>query len=181
MAYSVIIQEKVAAADVVSYNATAVCGSALENGNVVRFTAISGSSGYSEVFHSAQPTTGSLSGLWMAASPEVVNVTAADGTVYRGINQDPRNFINAANALVDVFKPQVGDIVLLSEDAFSGARSSNTHANSGADRFDLVWGTTQVGSSLSLKYLATDYITIGSGSAIGDTRLTAYRMLVLAN
>jgi hypothetical protein len=181
MAYSVLIQEKVAAVDVSSYNATAVCGSALENGNVVRFTAISGSTGYSEVFHSAQPTTGSLNALWMAATPEVVTLTSADGSAYRGLNQDPRNFINAANSLVDVFRPQPGDILLLSEDAFSGAKSTNTHANSAADGFDLVWGTTQVADSLSLKHLATTYISIGSGSAIGDARLTAYRMLVLAN
>lgn len=181
MAYSILIQEKTMATDVSSLNAVVVCGSALENGNVVRFTTISGSTGYSEVFHSAQPTTGSLAGLWMVATPEVVNLTTADGVAYRGINQDPRNFVNAANALVDVFKPQPGDIILLSEDAFSGAKSTNTHANSGADRFDLVWGTTQVASSLSLKWLATDYITVGSGSAIGDTRVLAYRMQVLAN
>ena len=180
MAYSILIQEKTMATDVSALNAVVVCGSALENGNVVRFTAISGSAGYSEVFHSAQPASGSLAGLWMAATPEVVVVTAG-GASYRGINQDPRNFINAAGDLVDVFKPQPGDILLLSEDAFSGAKSTNTHANSGADRFDLVWGTTQVASSLSLKWLATDYITIGSGSAIGDTRLVAYRMQVLAN
>jgi hypothetical protein len=180
MAYSILIQEKTMATDVSSLNAVVVCGSALENGNVVRFTTLSGSSGYGEVFHSAQPTTGSLAGLWMAATPEVVVLTAG-GASYRGLNQDPRNFINAANALVDVFKPQPGDILLLSEDAFSGAKSANTHANSAADGFDLVWGTTQVGGSLSLKWLATDYILIGSGSAIGDTRLVAYRMQVLAN
>jgi hypothetical protein len=180
MAYSVLIQEKTMATDVSALNAVVVCGSALENGNVVRFTTLSGSSGYGEVFHSAQPTTGSLAGVWMVATPEVVTVALGD-VKYRGINPDPRNFYNLAGDLVDVFKPQPGDIILLSEDAFSGAKSANTHANAGADRFDLVWGTTQVASSLSLKWLATDYILIGSGSAVGDARLTAYRMQVLAN
>lgn len=181
MAYSILVRNRVMATNVDSLNESVVSGSVLENGNVFRLIGISGSSGYNDVFYVAQPTTGSLNGLWMAATPEIVNVTAADGTVYRGLNQDPRNFINAAGAVVDAFKPQPGDIVTLSEDAFSGAKSTNTHANSGADRFDLVWGTTQVGDSLTLKYLTTDYISIGSGSAIGDHRVLAYRMLVLAN
>ena len=181
MAYSIFIPTRTMATNVDSLNASVVSGSNLENGNVFRLVGISGSTGYSEVFYVAQPTTGSLNGLWMAASPEVVVVTAADGTAYKGINQDPRNFINIAGSVVDAFKPQPGDIITLSEDAFSGAKSTNTHANAAADRFDLVWGTTQTGDALALKWLATDYISIGSGSAIGGTRVTAYRMLVLAN
>ena len=181
MAYSVIIPEQTQATDVSSLNRTVVCGSPLENGWVFRVDGYSASTGYSEVLHVSAPTTGSLNGLWMAYTPEIVVVAAADGTQYKGINQDPRNFRNEAGKLVDAFKPQPGDIILMSEDAFSGARSSNTHANAAVDGFDLVWGTTQTGTALSLIYRQTDYITIGSGSAIGDARLTAYRMEVLAN
>ncbi len=180
MAYSVIIPAKTMATDIASLNRSIVSGSALENGNVFRCHSISGSTGYSEVYYVAQATTGSLNGLWMAYSPEVVTVTSGTSK-FKGIDSDPRNFINAAGDVVDAFKPQPGDIILMSEDAFSGAKSTNTHANSGADRFDLVWATTSIPDSLTLKYIGTEYITIGSGSAVGDAKLLAYRMEVLQN
>ncbi len=179
MAYSVIIPEKIMATDIGSLNMSVVSGSNLENGNVFYPDAISGSTGYGEVMHVIAPSTGSLSGLWMAYSPEVV-VIQAGGANYKGINQDPRNFINYSGSIVDAFKPQPGDIVLMSVDAFSGARGSNTYASSYADNFDLAWGATG-SAGMTWQYLATDYITIGSGSSIGDTRLVAYRMRCLAN
>jgi hypothetical protein len=182
MAYSVVNRNKVMATNVDSLNATCVGGSNIENGWVFRLITISGSTGYNEVFYVGQPTAGSLNDLWMAVTPEVVVVQAADGTNYKGINQDPRNFINIAGSLIDAFKPQKGDIITLSADAFTGAKSTNTHANSAADAYDFVWGTTQIVDSLTLKWLSTDYFSIGSGSAIGgDQRATAYRMLVLNN
>lgn len=180
MAYSVIIPEKVMATDVGSLNQPVVSGSNLENGNVFRVVGVSGSTGYGEVMYVAQATTGSLNGLYMAYTPERV-VTQSGALNFPGLDPDPRNFINYAGSVVDAFKPQPGDIVLMSTDTFSGAKSTNTHANSGADRFDLVWGTDHVPNSLTFMYLATDYITIGSGSAIGDTRAVAYRMLCLSN
>ena len=179
MAYAIIVPEKTMATDLGSLNVSVVSGSALENGDVFTLHTISGSTGYSEVFYVVAPTAGSLSGLYMAYAPEVVTVLSGT-TKYKGIDQDPRNFRSAAGDVVDAFKPMVGDIILMSEDAFTGAKSTNTHANSG-EGMQLVWGTTQVASSLCFKYLATDYIVIGSGSAIGDTRVTAYRMLCIAN
>jgi len=180
MAYSVIVPEKIMANDVGSLNQAVVSGSNLENGNVFYLDQISGSSGYSEVFHAVAPSSGSLSGLWMAYTPEIV-VVQSGANNFKGIDQDPRNFINLSGSVVDAIKPQPGDVFLMSVDAFSGARSSNTYANAYADNFDLAWGTTQTGAALSFQYLATDYITIGSGSSIGDTRLVAYRVRCLAN
>ena len=112
MAYGVIVPEKIMATDIGSLNATFVSGSNIENGMLLYQNHQSGSSGYTEVFYGVMPMTGSMTDLWMAYTPEIVNVTAADGTAYRGLNQDPRNFIVAAGSLVDCFHPQVNDIVL---------------------------------------------------------------------
>lgn len=180
MAYGVMIPEKIMATDLGSLNVSVVAGSSLENGMVLRLSGLSVTSGYGECFAGLLPTTGSIAGLYMVYSPEVVVVTSGNNK-FKGIDQDPRNFIMSASTVADAYKPQPGDVVLLSEDCFSGARSSNTYANAAVDGWQLVWGTTQTGTALSYQYLGTDYITIGSGSSIGDTRLTAYRMLCLAN
>jgi len=181
MAYSVIVPSKTMATNIDSLNASVVSGSYLENGNVFRLDGFSGSTGYGEVFFANVPTAGSLNDLWMALAPEIVVVTAEDGTKYKGINADPRNFRNGIGDVVDAFKPQPGDLIEMSEDAFSGAKSTNTHANSRDGYHDLAWGTAQVADSLCLKYLSTSYLSIGSGSSIGDARLTTYIMQVLAN
>ena len=184
MAYSVIVPKSIMADDVSSLNRSVVCGSAIENGNVFYVEVVSASSGYNEVYQAQQPDSGSLKGLWMANTPEIVNVTAADGTVYRGINQDPRNFINASGSIIDAFKPMVGDIILASADCFSAAYAAGSYfAVAQPHFFDLMWAAIPAGDDVTyFKYVSTDYISIGSGSQIGgDQRAVAYRIMCLNN
>lgn len=77
-------------------------------------------------------------GLWMAYAPEVV---VTDGK-YRGINPDPRDFYTAANTIFDAFKPQVGDIVTLTDEAISGTKSTNTYIVAANGSYQLAWAAT---------------------------------------
>lgn len=180
-AHAVIVPLKIMATNVDTLNRSAVSGSEIDNGMVFLLESYSSGSGESEVWNVTQITTGSLAPAWMAYSPEVVTVFAADGTAYKGINADPRNFYNDNGEVFDAFLPQPGDLVLMSTDVFSGAKSTNTYANATAGGWTLVWGTAPTAEALSWKYLDSKYISIGSGSAIGSTRLTAYRMVCLNN
>jgi hypothetical protein len=111
----------------------------------------------------------------MACEPEIVWTGS-----YRGLDPDVRNFRNPATYAFTAVKPQLKDLFLMSEDCFDAAKPSvsYTHANCTDTYWQLVWGTSQTGSVLSMKYIATQYISIGMGS-IDSNRLTAYLMEVV--
>ena len=77
-------------------------------------------------------------GMWMAYSPEVITVTTASGKKYKGINPDPRDFTNLSGEVFDAFKPQVGDILTITDDGITGTKSTNTFvvAKNGQYKFD---------------------------------------------
>jgi hypothetical protein len=179
--HGILVMNKCAAEDVKAWNRSAVAGSAvdIDNGNVFRLDSYSTTSGESEVWAVTAPSASgsTLNGLWMAASPEVP--LTVDGTLqYRGLNQDPRRFYNVGAKTFDAFKPQVGDIVTLSADNLTS--TLNTYVNSADGVYTLAWSASVVASSLTLKYLATTYNSIGSG-AIDNQRATAYKFVVVAN
>jgi hypothetical protein len=184
--HAVLIPNKIMATNVDALNRTAVSGSDIDNGMVFNLMSLASGSGEGEVWATEMVLTGSLAGVWMAYAPEVVTIYSPDGlTAYRGINQDPRNFYTKSGEYIDAFKPVAGDIITLSADAFTGARSSNTFGNVTTGSLNLVWasgGPGVAGAAASFKYLATDYISIGSGSVIGSTqRQTAYRLVCINN
>jgi hypothetical protein len=176
--HAVLIQNKVGATDVGTWNRSAVAASAIDidNGNVFLLSGSAQDTGYSEVWWA---TAGSFTGpLWMAASPDSV-VTTVSGTLkYRGLNQDPRNFYNSGCTVFDAYLPQPGDIITLTADAFTS--TVNTYANSGDALYTLAWGATVSASSLCYKLLTTTYISIGSG-AMDNQRVTAYKLVCLYN
>lgn len=180
MANSVIIPLKIQATDIGAFNRSAVCAADTEQGALVVLTGKSATAGESEVWTAVHASTSDgLTGTWMAYSPESV-ITVSGTHNYKGIDPDPRNFINKATKVMDVFKPKVGDLVLMSEDAFTGAKSTNTYANcTNGVAGQLVWGSTQTASVTSFKYLATTYISIPDGT-IGTQRVTAYVMECIA-
>lgn len=177
MAYGVIIPAAIAAKDVDSFVRSAVCASAVENGNIVVLSGKSTTSGEKEMFTAVVPSTSNgLTGVWMAYEPEVV-LTAAK---YKGLDPDIRNFRNEATKPFTVFKPQLGDLLLMSADCFSAAFSSNTHANAtdSTGGLKLVWGNSQTASVFSVKYLATEYISLATG-AIDSQRIPCYLVEVV--
>lgn len=181
MTHGVLIQNRVQASDIDALNRSAVCASAVDNGNIVILTGKSTTADESEMWTAVVPTTSAgLTGVWMAASPEVV-VTVSGSQQFKGIDPDVRNFTNLATKPFSVFKPKVGDIITLTADNFSGAKGgSDTHANAtnSTGGLVLVWGTSQTASVFSVKLLATTYISIADGS-IGTQRVTAYQMEIV--
>jgi hypothetical protein len=184
--HGILVPNKITATNVDTYNRTAVSGSDIDNGMVFNLFSVSSGSGEGEVFMTEMPLTGSLAGIWMAYSPEVVSIFSPDGlTEYKGINADPRNFYVKAGQMIDAFLPRPGDILTMSADCFTAARSTNTFANVTTGSYQLVWASGGVGTQNVngvFKYLATDYFSIGSGSVIGSTqRQTAYRVVCIYN
>jgi len=180
MAYAVIELNQVAATDVAIYNRTATSGSKLEQASLIRLDTLSSGSGQGEVFAATQIATGSLVDVWMVNGQVIPFLASADGELFNQGSEDPRNFYNPANRVFDAFKPVPGDIVTLSEDCFTGAKSTNTHANATTGTWQLVWGAVHAPDALCFKYLATKWISIGN-PAVASGRVTAYRMQCLAN
>jgi hypothetical protein len=110
--------------------------------------------------------------MWMAYSGDEVVLTASK---YKGLDPDPRNFYNEDNKVFSAFKPQVGDIILVTADAFSNTFDSHTYACGQADSFELLWVSDERSTGLCFKYLQTKYISLATG-AIDDQRVTAYEL-----
>lgn len=172
MAYhGVLIPEAIAAMNVDSFNRSVVSsGCALDNGFVFALGSKNWTSGSgAEVFNIEAPASGNLDKLWMAYSGDEIVVTDSK---YKGLDPDPRNFVNAAGKVFSAYKPQVGDIILVTAEVLSG--SQNTYAIPAASSYQLAWSAS-AGSSLCYKYLQTSYISLATG-AIGDQRVTAYEL-----
>ena len=106
MTHAILISTKMAAKNVDSYNRSAISASDVDNGGLVYLDGIyTQADGYDEVFFAKQPTTGSLTNLWMAISPEAV---LTDGK-YKNIDPDVRNFTNSASQVFDVKYLRPGD------------------------------------------------------------------------
>ena len=184
-AHGVLVRSAVMAKDVDSLNRFALSADALDNGNVVRLDTLSATAGYGEVWSATKPLSAGtlLGGLWMVAEPEVVIITAADGTEYKGINADPRNFFTAAGKVFTAFKLQVGDKVKLTGDALTGTKSTNTFVNAADSTYVLTWGASATANALSLKLVGTDpdYISIGSGTLGSTQRVAAYNFVCVQN
>jgi hypothetical protein len=123
----------------------------------------------SEVWAITAPANGNLENLWMAYSPDEVILTASK---YKGIDPDPRNFYNEQNKVFSAFRPNKGDIIMLTADALTGSAES-AYAVGTAGAYQLTWGATSGSSALTYKYLATKYISLATG-AIDNQRVTAY-------
>lgn len=173
----VIVKNSVQAMSVDSLNRAAVAAADLDNGSVVILSGKTGAAGENEVWTAAQPVTGTLSNLWMVASPEMP-ITVSGTKKYRGLSPDPRDFVNLTGQYLDVFKPQLGDIVTLTDDALGGIKGANTFVVATNATYKLNWAAAAV-AGLSLKLLRTTYISIPDGS-IGTQRVVAYEFEVVA-
>jgi hypothetical protein len=178
MSHGVLIQNKVAALNIDAFNRAVISASAIDNGNVFNLLSKSSTAG-SEVWLATQPATGSLVNLWMAYEPEVVQTVSGNST-YKGIDPDPRNFYNIAGDVFSAFKLQVGDIITVTADAIGGSKSSNEYVVATNEDYELNWSATTIASGVNLKLMDTTYMSIGSGSAIGTQRVTAYQFEVIS-
>jgi len=173
--HAVMIPSKIGAMYDGAFLRNVICASNVDNGNVFVLNTVSGTTGEGEVWNATAPTSASATGVWMAGEPEVPFGTAGEN-VYRGIG-NIQDFYNSASHVFTAFKPQVGDIITLTAEAFDTAPSA--YAITASGKYTLESNATAASSGFCLKYLNTTYIPSASGSAIGTGRITAYRMAVV--
>jgi len=164
--------------DISAKNRSAYYTQNLDNGNVFKLDSIYSSTGC-EVW-TATLSNGSSADLWMAYSPDV-NTLESGTKKFRGLTIDPQDFYISACTVFDAFRPEPGDIITLTADAFTATRSTETYANSADNSAELVWASTKSASALSLKIIDITTVSLPDGSLGDDQALTAYKMLVVAN
>ena len=178
MSHAILEQRAVMASNIDTLNRNVIATADIDNGNVFLLNSLSTTDGEEEVWLASTPTSGTgLTNIWMACEPEVV-ITLAGTKEYKGLDPDIRNFYNITGKVFTAFKPQIGDIVVLTADAMSNSIASNTYAVVTATSYELAWAAAAV-SGLSLKLIETTYISLATG-AINNQRVTAYRFEVVA-
>ena len=180
MAKSILIPSLVAAKNIDALNRSFVSEADLDNGNVFVKGELSTNAGESQVYQTVTPTTGSLAGLWMAYSPEDVVLTDELGNQFKIGNLDPRAFTNKAGTVFSGFKPQVGDLILISADGITGEVSSNEYVVATNSSSKLAFNAAAI-EGLSFKIVETTYITVASANNIGSQRVVAYLLECVAN
>ena len=175
-----VLKSAVAAHNIESLNRRGIFAStALDNGSVMQLLTQSTDADKSQVWVATAPaaTTG-LQNLWMAATEGVVSITV-NGKTYRGLSNDFVNdFTNGAGEIIEFFKPQIGDIVVLTDAAIGGTKSSNGFIVATATEKKLQWGASAV-SGLTLKYIKDDFLSQGTG-AIASQRVVTRKFEVVA-
>lgn len=176
--HSVMIPSAVAAKDVDAWNRSAVATVDVDNGNIVILSGLSTTAGEGEVFNALTPSTSDgLTGVWVVGEPEVV---VTDGK-YKGLDPNPQHFYVAAGDVFTCFKPQLGDLITLTDEGLAGTKSTNTFAIAVNSTGGLKpqWNSTAGSGVFAMKLLKTTYISIADGS-IGKQRTTAYLFEVVA-
>lgn len=175
--YGVLIPEAIAATNIDAFNRDVVCADDLANGSVVVMGALSTDADKSEVFSVTKPATGSLTGLWMIYSGDEIIVTDAR---YKGLDPDPRHFVNLAGKVVSAYKPQLGDIITLTADAIATSKAGgDTHIHAIDANYLMDWDSSAGSSAIAYKLLGTKYISLATG-AIDDQRVVAYEFECVA-
>lgn len=168
MAYGLVIPVKIAAQNVDAWNRSAVSDTIQENGNIMELVAKSATAGEGEVWTAVQPATLHLANLWMVLEPEVV----VTDSKYKGLDPDPRNFTVAANKVMSVYKPALGDLILVTTDAIAGDIATGDYPTATNADWQLTWAAA-AGAGLTYHRVETTYISIADGG-INPQRTTAY-------
>ena len=175
--HAVLQTNKIAAKDIDAYVRPVVSASAIDNGNVFSLLYKSSTSGESQVWVAVTPATGSLVGLWMAAEPEIPSAYAGTKQ-YRGLGTI-QDFYNVAGQVFTAIKPVAGDIITITaEDLDSSSTQAFAVASNGSLKF--TWAAAPSASAMSLRYLATTYISLPDGG-INNQRTAAFQFEVLSN
>jgi hypothetical protein len=174
MTHGIIVPSKIKASDIDALNRVAVSADDIDNGNVFELLTRSTTTGESEVWV-ATASTGTLSNIWMAMSPEVV-VSVSGSNKFKGLDVDPGNFYNIAGDMIDVYRPQIGDVIVLTGDAIStaSAAAASAYAIVTSGSYKLYWSAAVAVSGLTFKYLNTTYISKPSGAISETQRVVAY-------
>jgi hypothetical protein len=177
MTHNILKTNRIAATDVSAWVRPVICASAVDNGNVFQLLSVSGTTGEGEVFLATAPTSASSTECWMAAQSEQPFGVVGNNTYY-GIG-NITDFYNSASAVFTAFKLQKGDIIEMTADGLDSA-TAQAYAVPVLGTFKFAWAAA-ASTGLSLRYLSTKTIPVGSGSAIGGGRVTTFRFEVIGN
>ena len=176
MAKSILVPTLTAAKNIDALNRSFVGAVDLDNGNVFEKGELSTNVNESQVYNAVAPTT--LSGLWMAFSPEDVVLTDGLGNQFKVGTLDPRAFTNTAGVVFSGFQPKEGDLVLISADGITGEANEYAVAASGENKLKFA---AEAIAGLSFKVIETTYISVASANNIGSQRVVAYLLECVAN
>jgi len=175
MANGIVRKLAVSATEDNAINRAAVHTIVVQNGMVMSL----GDRNTDGTWDASTPATATLGALWMAADSGENVITDANGGVYNvDGTSDPSLFSVAIGRAFSIFKPQVGDIVLLSTDAVG------TYASEGflvaADGEDKLQASAAAISGLSLKVLDETSLIGVPSKTLGGTSSVGYRCEVVA-
>ena len=168
MAKSVVILSSVAAKNVDAFVKSGMHkGSALENGNVVALGDKLDSAGEKDVYEVTTPATSGLDSdiFYMVYEPPMPVVAEK----YKGLTDDPREFDIPKDKVFNMFKPQVGDEIIVSEDGLDGSEADYAKPHDGEK--DLTFSADTSGVTLAWKNEGETFISIG------NERVKAYKLV----
>ena len=149
--------------------------SAVENGNVLTLGALSSVAGEHEVFIAATPATGTLAtAIYYMVLEPAIPVTNAQ---FKGLSDDPSDFNIAASKIFTVFKPKIGDEIIMSADGISG--SVNTYAIPANAALELAFSASASGVTLAWQVIETTFINVPSSNFYTGRKI-AYKLLCVA-
>lgn len=120
MAKGFIIESSIRATDVVALNRYAVSSTAdFDGGNLVALSAPTTQG--DDVWTATVPAQ--AGGLYVAYNPSM-HITVDGNGQYAGLSADPRDYTNVKGTVFTVFKPQVGDIFVISADCVDSTVSA---------------------------------------------------------
>jgi len=169
MAYSVLIAGEIAAKNIDSLNKFGKAAVAVENGHVVALGNKSNVKGENDVYNVNVPATATLATDIFYMVNEPVNVLV--NGKYSGLTDDPREFNIPAGKVFTMYKPMVGDEVVITVDGLTGTKGANTYIAPADGTTKLTWTDDISGVSLAYKYVGTAYVSIG------NERVPAYRFV----
>ncbi len=121
MANGVIVESRIQATNIDALNRTAQTESTDVAGGGLVALAPSGTQG-NEVWTATTPSD-TLTGLWIAYNP-AEHLTKVGDKLFAGLSEDPRDYVNIGGRPFDVFKPQIGDEIVITEDCVDASVSS---------------------------------------------------------
>lgn len=174
---NVVIKRRVAAHNIDALNRSVVATEDIQNGSIFTLGARNTTDAGEEVWKPTKPTAASL-GVWMAYSSEIVTTNVTDGDDlslnFRGIVEDPRMFTNVAGITFNAFKPQVGDIIEMTQ----GQDTSGEYLVAGTDYALTI--ASAAGTGFAMKKIGTGILHIGT-PGLNKTPVKTYIYEVEAN
>src|SRR5690606_12622233 len=169
MSYSVLIAGEIAAKNIDSLNKFGKAAVAVENGHVVALGNRSNVKGENDVYNVNVPATDTLASDIFYMVNEPVNVLV--NGKYSGLTDDPREFNIPAGKKFTMYKPMIGDEVVITTSGIAGTKGENTHVVPANNTTKLTWAADVGVVSLAYKYVGDTYVSIG------NERVPAYRFI----